>query len=150
LTRLKDRPVQKKREGNVTSPSQRYPSDVHGKFTISGAKMQVQERRGQVVVTGTFTLFLSYFEYTMYFGTTIRHYTLTQQYNHNVFLHTHTLYKSVGAAPPQHAANTSGGEFRSKIASSLHCITWRDAEPRPVSASCRSSLSVGIRPAPKT
>jgi hypothetical protein len=84
--------------------------------------------------------FLSYFEYTMYFDTTIQYYTLTQQYNHNVFLQTHTLYKSVGAALPQHAANTFGGEFRSKIASSLHGITWRDAEPRLVSASKRSIL----------
>jgi hypothetical protein len=114
----------------------------------------------------------------MYFGTTIQYYTLTQQYNHNVFVHTHTLYKSVGAASPQHAANTSGGEFRSKslqVFTASHDATRshdQSAPPRDQSslstssqissikqrnivsimsrAICRSTLSVGIRPAPKT
>jgi hypothetical protein len=80
-----------------------------------------------VVVTDTFVFFLLYFEHTVYFGTTIQYYTLTQQYNHNVFLHTHTLYKLVGAAPPQHAANTSRGSLRTMCGSrtggwSLPCV----------------------------
>jgi hypothetical protein len=72
--------------------------------------------------------FLSYVEYTTYFGTTIQCYTLTQQYNHNVFLHMHTLYKSVGAAPPQHAANTSGGSSEvGRFKSSRHHMARRRA-----------------------
>jgi hypothetical protein len=114
----------------------------------------------------------------MYFGTTIQYYTSTQQHNHNVFLHTHTLYKLVGATSPQHAANTSGGEFRSKLfqvftaslgatrscdqstppsdqsslrtSSQISLIKRRNVVSIMSSAICRSSLSVGIRPAPKT
>jgi hypothetical protein len=72
--------------------------------------------------------FLSYFQYTVYFGTTIQYYTSTQQYNHNVFLHTHTLYKSVGVAPPQHAANTSGGSSEvNRFKSSRHHMVRRGA-----------------------
>jgi hypothetical protein len=69
------------------------------------------------------SFFLLYFEYITSFGTAIQCYTLTQQYNHNIFLHTHTLYKSVGVASPQYAANTSGGSSevgRSK-SSRHHC-----------------------------
>jgi hypothetical protein len=59
-------------------------------------------------------LLLSYLEYIAFFSKTIQCYNLTQQYNYNMFLHLHTLYKSVGVTSPQHAANTSGGEFRSR------------------------------------
>jgi hypothetical protein len=45
-------------------------------------------------------LLLSYFEYIAFFSTTIQCYNLTQQYNYNMFLHLHTLYKSVGVASP--------------------------------------------------
>jgi hypothetical protein len=103
---------------------------------------------------------------------------LAQQYIHNVLLHTHTLYKSVDAAPPQHAANTSWGEFRSKslqvltaslgatrnrnqpvpsssqsslsTSSQISSIRQRNIVSIISSAICRSSSSVGIRPAPET
>jgi hypothetical protein len=90
----------------------------------------------------------------------------------------HTLYKSVGAAPPQHAANTSGGSSEvNRFKYSRHHLARRENHNQPVppssqsslstslqissirrrnvmsiisSAICRSSPSVGIRPAPKT
>jgi hypothetical protein len=48
------------------------------------------------------------------FNTTVQCYKLTRQYNYNMFFLLHTLHKSVWVTSPQRAANTSGGEFRSR------------------------------------
>jgi hypothetical protein len=85
-------------------------------------------------VADTLVFLLSHFEYTVY--TTI-YYTSTQQYNHNT-----SLYKSIEAAPPQHAANTSGGEFRSKslqVFTASLGATQNHNQPMPPSS--QSSLS---------
>jgi hypothetical protein len=73
-------------------------------------------------------LLLSYFEYIAFFGTTIQCYNLTQQYNYNMFVCLHALYKSVGVASPQHAANTSGGSFEvGHFKFSRHHLARREA-----------------------
>jgi hypothetical protein len=121
---------------------------------------------------------LSYFEYTVFFNTIVQCYKLTRQYNYSMFFLLHTLYKSVWVASPQHAANTSGGEFRSRslqvftallgvtrsrdgsillsdqsllsTSSQISSIKRRKAVSIMSRAICESSTSVGMRPAPKT
>jgi hypothetical protein len=50
------------------------------------------------------------------------------RYTNRYTIHMHTLYKSVGAAPPQHAANTSGGSSEvGRFKSSRHHMARRRA-----------------------
>jgi hypothetical protein len=62
--------------------------------------------------TATFVL-LSYLEIQR-FPYTVQCYKLIQQYDYSMFFLLCILYKSVWVASPQHATNTSRGEFRSR------------------------------------
>jgi hypothetical protein len=77
----------KRCEGNITGPGQRYPSvkkSLAGRFGRPRPSREVATQNTNAGTEGTsggyrhLRFFLSYFEYTMYFGTTIQYYTLTQ------------------------------------------------------------------------
>jgi hypothetical protein len=121
--------------------------------------------------------FLSYFKYITFFSTTIRCYTLTQQYNYNIFLHRTRYTNRLGSRCPSMPRTLPGG-FRSRslqvftaslgatrshdrltlptdqsslsTSSQISSIKRRNVVSIMSRAICRSSLSVGIRPVLKT
>jgi hypothetical protein len=117
----------------------------------------------------------SHFEYTMYFGTTIQFYNDTIMQSQYISSQTHTLQIRWRRVTPVCREHFRGGEFRSQslqVFAAAHSATRGHDQPAPPNdqsllstssqissikrryaisiisyAICRSSLSVGIRPA---
>jgi hypothetical protein len=81
------------------------------------------------VVTGTFVFLpITFPIYSVsQYSNPILHFDTTIQPQY-IPSHTHTLYKLIGAAPPQHAVNTSGGSSEvNRFKSSRHHLARRGA-----------------------